>query len=259
MQDRQTLESLFLANLGVIERIISALCRRHGLGREDADDFASWVKLELVADDYAVLRKFRGESALATYLTVVISMLLRDYRVRHWGRWRPSAAALRRGALAVRLETLVHRDGLRLEQAAELLRTSGETDQSDRELAALLAELPQRAPLRPVDAGSEPLAASPARSRADELVGVWEMETERHVTTSALRRALDQLSSEDQVVLRMHYWDGMRIADIARGLGVPSKPLYRRIERALVQLRAQLEASGVSHDRARALLADPVI
>jgi RNA polymerase sigma factor for flagellar operon FliA len=256
MQDRSSLESLFLDNLGAIDRIIAAICRRHGLGREDADDFASWAKLELVADDYAVFRKFRGESSITTYLTVVIAMCFRDYRVRHWGRWRPSAAALRHGPLAVRLETLVHRDGLRLEQAAELLRTSGETDRSDRELATLLAELPVRRPVRPVDAGPQPLAAIPARSNADDLVRSREVEAERHAAASVLHRALEELAGEDQVVLRMHYWDGMRVVDIARRLGMPPKPLYGKIERALARLRMQLEAAGVSHDRARALLGE---
>src|SRR5215216_1633249 len=88
--ERPQLETLFLDNLSVIERIIGAACRRYGLVSADAEDAASWLKLRFVQDDYAVLQKFRGESALPTYLTVVITMLFRDYRVQQWGRWRPS-------------------------------------------------------------------------------------------------------------------------------------------------------------------------
>ncbi|HEV2146432.1 MAG TPA: hypothetical protein VGR37_03360, partial [Longimicrobiaceae bacterium] len=162
MPDRKDLEALFLENLGWIERVAASICRRHGFGGDDAEDFASWARLRIVEDDYAVLRKFRGESSVTTYLTVVVAMLFRDYRVSRWGRWRPSAAARRHGRLAVRLETLVHRDGYRLEQAGELLRTTGETDLSERELAELLARLPARSPTRPVEVGPDPLASTPA-------------------------------------------------------------------------------------------------
>lgn len=256
MPDRQSFEAVFLENLDWIERIVASVCRRHGLSGEDAEDFASWVKLRLVEDDYAILRKFRGESAITTYLTVVIAMLFRDYRVERWGRWRPSAAALRHGRVAVRLETLVHRDGFRLDQAGEILRTTGETDLSDRELAALLAELPVRTPLRPVEVGSEPLASAPATAHADDLVVGGEEEEERRAADDALSRALQRLPPEDRLILRMRFWEGLSVADIARGLDLPQKPLYRRIERALGDLRKYLEAAGVTRERVRALLGE---
>jgi RNA polymerase sigma factor (sigma-70 family) len=243
-------EALFVSHLGWIERVAAAVCRRHGSSREDTEDFSSWAKLKLIEDDYAVFRKFRGESSITTYLTVVIAMLFRDYRTQHWGRWRPSAAARRHGAVAVRLETLVYRDHLRLEQAAEVLRTAGQTDLPDRELARLLCELPARRPGRPVQVGSEPLADAPAADRADDLVTADETEAGRKLLDGVLRR----LPPEDQVMLRMRFWEGMSVADIARGLGLPQKPLYRRMDRALASLRGYLEESGVSRDGARAAL-----
>ena len=256
MPDRQSFEAVFLENLGWIERVAASVCRRHGLSAEDSEDFGSWAKLKLVEDDYAVLRKFRGESAITTYLTVVVAMLFRDYRVERWGRWRPSAAAQRHGRVAVRLETLVHRDGYRLEQAAEILRTRGETDLPDRELAALLAELPARTPLRPVEVGSEPLASAPAAAHADDLVVGSEEAEERRAADEALSRALQTLPPEDRLILRMRFWEEMSVADIARGLSLPQKPLYRRIERALGDLRKYLEAAGISRERVRALLGE---
>jgi len=246
----QGLEALFVGHLGWIERVAGTVCRRHGSSREDAEDFLSWVKLRLIEDDYAVLRKFRGESSLTTYLTVVIAMLFRDYRIHHWGRWRPSAAARRRGGLAVRLETLVYRDQLRLEQAGEALRTAGETDLRDRDLARLLSELPARGPARPTPVGPDPLAGAPAADRADDLVVAEEVEAGRR----AIAGVLERLPAEDRLMLRMRFWEGMSVAEIARGLGLPQKPLYRRMERALANLRGLLEEAGVSRDRARATL-----
>lgn len=254
MPERQKLETIFLDNLALIERGVACVCRRHGLHGDDGAEFASWVKLEIVQDDYAVFEKFRGDSSLATYLAVVIAMLFREYRVQRWGRWRPSAAALRRGRIAVRLETLVHRDGYRLEEAAQLLQTSGETTLSARELAALLAELPARMPLRPVEVGPEPIADAAAIAGADELLLAGEADAQRRAADRALSRALGQLSPEDRLILRMRFWEAMSVADIARALGLAQKRLYRRIDRALVELREQLEAAGLSRDRARELL-----
>ncbi|HTA73847.1 MAG TPA: sigma-70 family RNA polymerase sigma factor [Gemmatimonadaceae bacterium] len=248
MAARQELEALFLSHLGAIERIAGAICRRHGMAGDDAADFGSWVKLKLVENDYAVLGKFRGESSLGTYLTVVIAMLARDYRVQRWGRWRPSAAARRRGRIAVQLETLVYRDGHRLDQAAEVLRTRGETALSDRDLAAMFAALPVRGPMRPLEVGAEPLTAIPAPEVVDD--------GDRDRVDETLFTALDRLPPEERAILRMRYWEGMSIADIARGLGMPQKPLYRRIERALAELRRHVEASGVSRHQAMALIGE---
>src|SRR3712207_199407 len=107
MLARADAESLFLSNLPYIDRVLAALARRYGLGGDEVDDFASWARTRLVENDYAVVAKFRGESSATTYLTVVLSMLGREYLVQERGRWRPSAAARRAGPLAARLETLV--------------------------------------------------------------------------------------------------------------------------------------------------------
>jgi len=255
--DREQLEALFLDNLNWIERTVAAVCRRHGFNADDVPDVTSWVKLRLVEDDYAVFRKFRGESAVTTYLAVVVGMLVREYRVQCWRRWRPSAAARRRGPLAVRLEALVRRDGLSLDAAAQVLRTSGEADLSDRQLAALLSDLPPRAPRR-VDPRQDALTGALPAARADELEAdldvVDEASEGRLAADRALAAALERLAFEDRLILRMRFQDGWTVPEIAQALGQPATPLYRRIERALAQLRAHLESGGLSRDDTRTRL-----
>ncbi|HEU4455832.1 MAG TPA: sigma-70 family RNA polymerase sigma factor [Longimicrobium sp.] len=254
MADRKVLEALLRDNLGTVDRIVASLCRRNGLSGDDADDFASWTRMRLVENDYAILGKFRGESSLATYLTVVISMLFREYRVREWGRWRPSAAAKRLGAVAIRLETLVYRDGHTLAQAAQVLRSKEGVTLSDRELAAMLAQFPPRRPPGPPELGTDALAAAPAAARADDLVAGDEADRQRRRTEDALLRSLESLPSEDRMIVRMRFWEDMSVADIGRGLNLPQKPLYRRLERAFSRLREHLEAAGVSREQVRGLL-----
>jgi RNA polymerase sigma factor (sigma-70 family) len=257
MTERPPAERLLLEHLPWIERACAALARRHGLAGDEADDFLSWARMRLLEDDCAILRKFRGECAATTYLTVVLATLFRNYRVREWGKWRPSAAARREGALAVRLEAMVRRDGFRLEEAGERLRTAGATTLSDRELAVLLARLPAHAPSRPLAAGDAALAEVPAATgAADAGVLADEASAHRVAGEAALRRALERLAPRDQVVFRMRFWEGLTVAQIARGLGVPQKGLYRRIERALPRMRRELERGGMTRADVRELLDD---
>jgi RNA polymerase sigma-70 factor, ECF subfamily len=59
--------------LGLVVHVINhtSQSRSIQLASHDAEDLASEVFLTVLADDYALLRRFRGESSLATYLTVV--------------------------------------------------------------------------------------------------------------------------------------------------------------------------------------------
>jgi RNA polymerase sigma-70 factor (ECF subfamily) len=59
--------------LGLVYHVIqhTAHLRSHDLQPEDTEDIAAQVLLEIVEKDYAVLRHFKGQCSLATYLTVV--------------------------------------------------------------------------------------------------------------------------------------------------------------------------------------------
>jgi RNA polymerase sigma-70 factor, ECF subfamily len=59
--------------MGLVIHVVnhSAQCRSRRLTAEDREDFVAQVFLAIVRDDLALLRQFRGECSLATYLTVV--------------------------------------------------------------------------------------------------------------------------------------------------------------------------------------------
>lgn len=224
------------------------VCRRNSVWGDDADDFASSAKSKLMEKSYAAIRKFRGESELKTYLARVVVFHFCEWMRERNGRWRPSATAEAHGQLAKDLEAMVFRDGCRLAEAGERLRTAGRTSASDGELARLLARLPRRTPvrLRMTQGGEEPLEGLPAHGSADETLENDEAEAERARVMSALHAALDQLSPEDRMVVRMHLADGRSVADAARALSLDQKSLYRRLPRLRALLRARIEAAGVS-------------
>ena len=246
-------EALFVEQLPHVERAVGAVARIMGFSA-DAEEFAAWAKARLWEHDYAVFRKWRGESLLSTYLSTVVTNLGREFRVRRWGRWRPSAAALRLGPLAIRLETLVYRDGLTPAAAGELLRQRDETDLSDRALARLLAELAVRQRPRRVDDREVAIDAVPGASRADDALEEGEAEAERRATYAQLETALRRLPALEQVVIRMHFLQGRTLADVARALGEDQRPLYRVKDRALATLASHLRAAGVTPESVRQLL-----
>jgi RNA polymerase sigma factor (sigma-70 family) len=254
MLDRLNPESLFLAHLEWIEKVATSVCRRNSVWGDDAEDFASLAKMKLIEHDYAAFREFRGEAELTTYLTVVVVRLFHEYGRERWGRWRCSAAAERSGQLAKDLETLVYRDGFRLEEAGEKLRTAGKTTASDAELARILAQLKVRPPLRPERADPDLLDRAPADEPADGRVLASEAAARRRAILAALNGALDRLEPEERIIVRMHFADGRKVADVERALGLEPKALYRPIERLRKLLRRYLEEAGVSAADVRELL-----
>lgn len=247
--EAESAKELFLAHLPLLNRIIDTICARHGLRGAEADDFAGWVRLRIVEDDYRVLRRFEGRSSVATYLTTVVANLYRDHRVKRRGRWRPSAAAKELGPVAERLERLVYRRNMSFREAVEVLRSEGATSASDRELAELFNRIPMRPKLRPTQVGPEPLEQIPSGPRADAGVEAKEARRKHETIREALTHALEALPSEDRLILRMRFWDDVTVADIARGLDLPQRPLYRRINRLIDTLREALDARGVVPER----------
>src|SRR5687768_7746324 len=77
---RARCEALFLANLPRIERLIAQVARQYRLSPDDAEEFVSRVLFRLIDNDYAVLRKFKGQCKLITFLRVVFQRLCLDFR-----------------------------------------------------------------------------------------------------------------------------------------------------------------------------------
>ena len=218
----------------MVERAIAFVCSRNHLSASDADDFSSYVTLRMVEDDYEVFSQFQGRASLRTYLTVVIQRMLLDYRVRAWGRWRPSAEAKRRGPLAIRLEELLVRDGWRPRRS---LRAA--EDQSWAGGDARRAGTARRAPGRRARRGDSSLddalatVASEDRAADEKLVKEGDRQELAARVSRALRRVMAGLEQEDQLILVLKFEDGRTVAEIAATLRLESKALYRRVERLL--------------------------
>jgi RNA polymerase sigma factor for flagellar operon FliA len=229
-------EQLFVTNLPTIESLVQMVARQQRMTWSEGEEFASIVRLRLIENDYAILRKFRGGSSLRTYLTVVIARQALDYRDACWGRWRPSRAARRLGRTAVMLERLIVRDGLTLEDAWRALPDPAMED-AER-LRAFAEGLQPRLRRHYVSIDDLDECHTGVDPDVDNVM-------RDHRVAAALAGALRTLPAADSRLLRLRFSEGLSISTIARTEGLDQASLYRRVAILLRRLRRDLEARGI--------------
>jgi len=226
--------------LSLLDTVIRAVARARRLGCGDFQDFAQTVHLKLLERRYDAFSRFRGDSSLRTYLTVVVTRILLDWRNARYGKWRPSAAASRLGPAATGLERLISRDGHTTLEAIEIMHQA--TGLGREQLRDLAERLPQRIARRDVLPELEPLALSePFR----DPIAARERLERAHQVRRALRRAYLTLPPDDQRLLVLRYERSMSVRQIGEDLAIDPKALYRRFDRLASKLRRVLgKATG---------------
>lgn len=247
-------KELFEANLSLVERVIDRVCSRAHLAGADREDFASIAHLHLIENDYAVLRQHDGSCSLAGYLAVVLQRLLFDERNRTMGRWRASAEAKRMGEAGILLETLLLRDHRALQEVVPLV-TAADQRLSPRDVESMASRLPermQRGRSLPIDPVLEATLASDddAASRAIEADRARLAEK----TQTILRETMASFTGEERMIIKLRFGSSMSIADVARILQLPPRPLYRQVELLLERLRQALCAAGIDAASAAELI-----
>ncbi len=241
-ETRRLGEQLFSQRLQQLEGIIQAVAAHRRLSIDERGDLYSLVMLKVVQNDYALLRRFRGQSRWGTYLTVIVQRVLLDHRTREWGRWRPSAKARRLGSAGVLLDRCLNRDGLEPTEAIRRLAIG------DPGKVAALEHLVEQIPRRPrrlfvtaescsgqlidPEAADRPLEAAECRRAAARL-------------NQAFASALQNLPEEERDLINLRFGRGWTVRRIADSRNLAIRPLYRRFERILRGLRRHLECVGL--------------
>ena len=247
-------EKTYLESLTKIERISAFAARSGHLNADETVEFVQIVRVKLFEDDYAVIRKFEGKSLFSTYLTTVIFRLFYQWRVEHWGKWRPSAEAKRIGNKAITLERLLTRDGFSLNEAVSILTTRSGAQYSVAELEAIYVRLPLRNP-RPMLISHEVAADAVAvESDADDRAQRGDRERVARQAAKAVDDVLRTLDAEDRLILQMRFWDACKVPDIARTLHIDQKKIYKRLDKIFAVMRRALEAAGIARTDIGSLL-----
>jgi RNA polymerase sigma factor (sigma-70 family) len=251
-----TPSELLLANLSLLRELVGFLARRYRLHPEQVDELESFVRLRLVEDDYGVLRQWRQQSTLRTYLTVVVQRIFHDYCNQLWGKWRASAAAQRLGPVAETLEALIYREGLTFGEAAQSIAAEGRV--SYAQLSGLYQQIPPR-PGRPRQQpiGAEEVAAPTTAANPEEALL---RRSEEDAIGRAVASSLRLLRAQDRVLLRLRFGEGLSIAQVSRAIETPQKALYKRLTSILKSIRRDLRKAGFEdHDVAELLAHRPTL
>lgn len=234
------------AHFSLLQRVIRTVSRLNRLSPEDAEDFGQTVHLKLLERNYYVFNSYEGRSSLSTFLTVVVTRLLLDWRNATRGKWRPSASAVRLGSDAVTLERLMHRDGMTRAEAIATVRSlrRGRNASVSEEL---LDDLVDRLPPRTRRVFVTEIAEESLGHRTfDDPILASEQREMKSAVRRALRQACADLEPEERQLLALRYVRAYSVRAIGDALQVEAKPLYRRIDRILATLRHRLAALGVS-------------
>lgn len=244
---------ILLSHLDFIRGRLLQLCRRHRASADSADELFGDIKVKLLENDCEVLRRFRGDAKLTTYLSVVIDRFFFDWTARQWGSWRSSASAREASARAQEVELLVGRDGFTRDEA---LRIAAEKHPVGSVTPSRLdAALPERrARWKPRLVGLEAAegVASPAVPGGAEALCAAEGKRQ---LDAQLATALATLRAQDRLLVKLRYGHGLTVARIARMLGLHQRRVYGRVDKALAALRHQLETQGVGWNSVRDQLA----
>lgn len=250
-------QRLLLDHLDLIAQIVRTVGRRRHLSVTELEDFASFVNLRLIDDDYAILRKFQNRSTLWTYLAAVIERLSLDFCAEKWGRWRPSAMAERLGPVAVVMERLVSRDSHSVDEALEILRTNHDVGLSDAELRKIWEQLPLR--VRTSEVGEEAAHELSGNDSSEAAVEDAARRENINRLQIALQNAFAQIAAQDRVLIALRFDQNLSMVEIAKLTGSSVPTLHRRLDKSVKQLRLALSHAGFDRREIANLIGHPSI
>lgn len=149
------------------------------------------------------------------------------------------------GESAVLIEDVVCRQRRTIDEATAIVRGIDPSMTRDG-VTAIVRRLPERAPRpREVELPADDVVPLAARERADATLLDGELRDLSRRAGTLLRETMDAWPDDDRLLVRLRFESSLSIADIARLMHVPQRPLYRRLESLLGRLRAVLLEGGI--------------
>jgi RNA polymerase sigma factor (sigma-70 family) len=230
----------------------------------EALELSSQVLDTLQQDNYRVLREFKGNAQLTTYLTAIISRRAVDMIRKKLGRGREKERAKDLGNIGLLLYQRVIKDGYPLRDVYDELRADGNFPGALEELEAMLRKIKGKNP------GSHQLGAANGNNgtsavkngtsineeeyvipdtKSDPQVLLMEKQRQQEIHR-VIRDMIAPLSGEERLLLRMRFRvhedeKSGSVEQIANALGVTPKAVYKRITRLMKKCRQQLDRRGV--------------
>ncbi len=238
----------------------------------EALELSNRVLDTLQRDNYRVLREFKGNSRLTTYITAIISRQAVDLIRKKLGRDREKERAKEFGDVGLLVYQRVIKDGYPLPDVFEELQTNNGFSGSMKELETIVQKIKGKGknPRVSLPNGSDS-GANGSVVKNGTTIGVYENEfvipdtrgdpqkiiienQRKRKMQEVIQSIIAQLNGEERLLLRMRFPLGedetpQTVAQVSNVLGITQKVVYKRMTRLLKKCKEQLDREGVSiHD-----------
>lgn len=231
----------------------------------EALELSNQVLDTLQKDNYHVLREFKGNARITTYITAIISRRAVDLIRKKLGRGREKERAKELGDIGTLLYQRVLKDGCPLPEVFRELQNDGGFPGSLEELETMVQKIKGKNPGSHLPGASQPFNGSSAVKNG-KIISENEyvipdtkndprdilMETQRkRKMHDVIQSILTQLNGEERLLLRMRFPTGedekpRSVEQVSRVLGISQKAVYKRIARLLKKCKDTLNREGVT-------------
>ncbi|HLP46731.1 MAG TPA: sigma-70 family RNA polymerase sigma factor [Candidatus Kapabacteria bacterium] len=224
----------------------------------EALELSNRVLDTLKQNNYRVLREFKGNAQLTTYLTAIVSRQAVDLIRKKLGRGREKERAKELGDTGLILYQRVIKDGYSPQEVfVEIQEKTGHPG-SLQELEAMVQKIKGKNP--GIDCNDNSVVKNGTSIDEEQYVipdtksdpQTIFMEKQRHQEIdSIIQGIITQLTGEERLLLRMRFpFTGdekpKSVEQIAAALEITPKAVYKRIARLIKKCRAQLDRQGVT-------------
>jgi RNA polymerase sigma factor (sigma-70 family) len=237
----------------------------------EALELSNQVLDTLKRDNYKVLREFKGNARLTTYITAIISRQAVDLIRKKRGRDREKERAKKFGDVGFVLYQQVIKDGYPLLDVFEELQAnhgfSGSMDELETIVQKIKGKGKQKNPRVSLLNGSNS-STNGSAVKNGTTIGIYENEfvipdtqsdPEKIVMEDQRKRKMQeviqdiiaQLNGEERILLRMRFPSGedetpRTVAQVSNILGITQKAVYKRMTRLLKKCKELLDREGVT-------------
>jgi RNA polymerase sigma factor (sigma-70 family) len=226
----------------------------------EALELSNLVLDTLQRDDYRVLRQFKGNSKLSTYITTIIARQAVDMVRKKRGRSREKERAQKFGEIGMMVYEKLVVQGCSVPEVFSRLKSEAHISQSLEEIEVIAEKITgKKVDNVPGDSVVKEATSSRDDERAEFVIadtnsdpGELLMESQRKEKVhEAVRIIIDELSGEERLILRMRFPANddekpQKVNKIANLLSISEKAAYKRIARVLKKCRSILEREGVT-------------
>lgn len=226
----------------------------------EALELSNQVLDTLQRNDYRVLRQFKGDAKLSTYITTIIARQAVDLVRKKLGRNREKERAQKFGSIGMIIYEKVILQDCSLPEIYTELKARGAISRSLEELDAIAEKIKGKKSNLTFSLGDNPVVKNgvTVNEGGEYIIPDTKNDPQELLIEQQRKQKLDevvkdiiaQLNGEERIILRMRFPANdkekpEKVERISKVLGISEKAIYKRITRILKKCKNILDQKGV--------------